>query len=301
MVTQAELDPQAILDTLGYGEGVLGITPVTGGADTAIWRVERPEGCYALRVFRAAQARDCAREAAVLGADLPGVPRPHLYATGVWRDRPAMLIGWCPGVMLFEAFLAAPQRLPALAAEFGRVQARLHAAPVPEALAAQSRHWVDWQGSGGGPLGTHLRAITSRRRSVLHFDYHPLNVLVEGEEISAVIDWTNVQVGDRRADFARTLTILRLSPAPEGLPLAAFHAALRVMEQHWRRGYREVGGTLRGLAPFYAWAGVAMINDLSPRLGRGVTEEQLAKVGAWVEYWRVRIVPRPPAAAGTLP
>ena len=288
MTASPDLDPRAILATLGYGDDIRAITPVTGGFDTAIWRVERPEGSYALRVFRATQARDFARESAVLGVTLPGVPTPRLYAADIVRDRPAMLIGWCPGEMLFTALQARPLRLPTLAAEFGRVQARLHAAPVPEPLLALSRDWIDWKQGGDGPLGERLRASATGRPAVLHGDYHPLNVLLENGHVSGVLDWTNVQVGDRRADLARTLTILRLSAPPEGFPAPLFHFDDRLLEQNWRRGYRSVAGPVGGMAPFYAWAGVAMINDLTPRLGKDVTEAQLAGVRRWVEYWSAR-------------
>ena len=283
-----DLDPRAIHAALGYGDAIRAITPVTGGMDTAIWRVDRPEGSYALRVFRSTQARDCAREAAVLGAALPGIPTPRLHAVGTWRDRPALLLGWCPGRTLAAAFQAMPLRLPTLAAEFGRVQAHLHAAPVPEALLAEQRPWFDWQGSGAGPLGARLRALAPTRPAILHFDYHPLNVLIDNHRVSAVLDWTNVHTGDRRADLARTTTILRLSPPPNGIPAPLGRLLLRLIEQNWRRGYRSVAGPLGGMAPFYAWAGVAMLNDLAPRLGKGVSAEQLAAVRGWVGYWEER-------------
>jgi aminoglycoside phosphotransferase (APT) family kinase protein len=288
MTAHPDLDPRAILATLGYGDDVRAIAPVTGGYDTAIWRVERPEGRYALRVFRPEQARACAREAAVLGATPPGVPVPRLHAQGTWHGRPAMLIGWCPGKMLVDAFAANPALLPALAAEFGRVQARLHAAPVPPALLDPRRRWFDWHNSGVGPLGERLRAVERPTPSILHLDYHPLNVLVEDGRVSAVLDWTNVNGGDRRADLARTLTILRLSPLPGDIPPLVARLALRVFEQNWRRGYRSVAGPVGGMAPFYAWAGVAMLNDLTPRLGKGITEEELAPVRRWAEYWGAR-------------
>ena len=288
MTTRAALDPRAILATLGYDDDIRAIAPVTGGMDAAIWRVDRPEGSYALRVFGPNRERDRDREVAVLAAYLPGVPLPRLYASGAWQGHPAMLIGWCPGEMLFAALQARPWQLPALAAEFGRVQAHLHAAPVPEALRELSRDWIDWKRGGDGPLGVRLRAVATERPAILHGDYHPLNVMMEGGRVGAVLDWTNVQVGDPRADLARTVTILRLSPAPEGFPVPLFHLALRLLEQNWRRGYRSVAGPLGGMAPFYAWAGVAMINDLSPRLGKDVTEGQLAAVRRWVAYWEGR-------------
>lgn len=288
MTARPDLDPQAILTSLGYGEGVRSISPVTGGMDAAIWRVERAEGSYALRVFRPQQARACSREAAVLGATLPGVPIPRLYAHGTWRDRPAMLIGWCPGKMLIDAFAANPSRLPALAAEFGRVQAHLHAAPVPPVLINPHYRWYEWHDSGAGALGERLRAVERTPPSILHLDYHPLNVLVEGGRTSAVLDWTNVNSGDRRADLARTLTILRLSPLPKEMPPVVARLVLRLFEQNWRRGYRAVADPVGGMAPFYAWAGVAMLNDFAPRIGKGVTEEELAPVRRWTDYWKAR-------------
>jgi aminoglycoside phosphotransferase (APT) family kinase protein len=44
--------------------------------------------------------------------------------------------------------------------------------------------------------------------SVLHMDYHPLNVLVNGGHISGVIDWVSAEGGDRHLDVAMTSTIL---------------------------------------------------------------------------------------------
>ena len=54
MVTP-QLDPFAVLDALGVS-GVTSATPVAGGSDTALWRVERGGEVYALRVFRPEQA-----------------------------------------------------------------------------------------------------------------------------------------------------------------------------------------------------------------------------------------------------
>jgi aminoglycoside phosphotransferase (APT) family kinase protein len=44
--------------------------------------------------------------------------------------------------------------------------------------------------------------------SVVHMDYHPLNVLVRGGRISGVIDWVSAEAGDRHLDVATTATIL---------------------------------------------------------------------------------------------
>lgn len=44
--------------------------------------------------------------------------------------------------------------------------------------------------------------------SVLHMDYHPLNVLVAGARISGIIDWVSAESGDRHLDAATTSAIL---------------------------------------------------------------------------------------------
>jgi aminoglycoside phosphotransferase (APT) family kinase protein len=49
--------------------------------------------------------------------------------------------------------------------------------------------------------------------SVLHLDFHPLNVLVHEGEVSGVIDWPNATVGDAYVDVASTVTLLTTAPA----------------------------------------------------------------------------------------
>ncbi len=63
-----------------------------------------------------------------------------------------------------------------------------------------------------------LRRLTSRagayrvaESSIVHMDYHPLNVLVDGMRVTGVIDWVNTDVGDRHLDAAMTAAILSSS------------------------------------------------------------------------------------------
>lgn len=285
------LDPRAILAALGVGDGVGAVAPVAGGMDTAIWRVERGERTYALRVFRPEQAAVAWREAVIMAAGLPGVPIPAVRAAGSWRDRPALLIDWCAGRPLLDAVRAAPRDALALARLFGEIQARLHAAAPPAALLAEGRSWIDWAGGGGPELTARLRAIDGGPARVLHLDYHPLNLLVEGRRATGLIDWANVQVGDRRADLARTVTILRLAPFGRGASAVAMRLAARLLEVGWRRGYRAVAGPLGGMAPFYAWAGTVLVHDLAAKIGRpGITLQsaELDPARRWTAHWRRR-------------
>ena len=74
MVATAALDPREILRAIGI-EDPDSVSPVTGGMDTAIWRVGHRENLYALRVFRPEQAAGIAREtAAMIAAAAAGIP-----------------------------------------------------------------------------------------------------------------------------------------------------------------------------------------------------------------------------------
>jgi aminoglycoside phosphotransferase (APT) family kinase protein len=290
-MAQVGLDPHAILAALGAAEGVTAVAPISGGWDTAIWRVERGGETYALRVFRPEQARIARREAVVMRAGVPGVPIPALHAEGMWNDRPALLIGWCVGRSLLDAIRAEPQRFWSLARAYGEMHARLHAAPAPAELVVPGRSWIDWEGSADAALGARLRAVSTGPSSILHFDFHPLNLLIAEGRVTGVIDWANVDIGDRRADLARTVTILRLAPAEPGTPPALMRFLTRALEIGWRRGYRAVAGPIGGMAPFYAWAGTLMANDLAPKIGRPgiwLQPHHLEPMHRWAAYWRER-------------
>ncbi|MDP9375569.1 MAG: phosphotransferase [Chloroflexota bacterium] len=283
-------DPLAVLDALGIADASA-VEPVSGGWDTAIWRVERGGERYALRLFRLEQAAACRHEVAAMRAAAEGgVPVPRLYAEGVWQGRPVLLLSWCPGRTLLEEVQARPWRGWTLGVAMGRMHARVHAIPAPEALRRNPDAWIDWAGPVDAALRARLLAVAPDTPALLHLDYHPLNILTDGADITAVLDWANTRAGDRRADLARTLAILRLAPPEPGAsPLLML--GRRVLERAWRRGYRQVAGRVAGMAPFYAWAGGTMARDLASKLGRpGVWLERrhLDAIEGWAAVWRRR-------------
>jgi hypothetical protein len=196
---------------------------------------------------------------------------------GTYLDRPALLTDWCTGRPLLDELRARPALVLALGVQFGRCQAAMHRIAAPPALRAT---WIAWAGPLRPGLGAYLERLTrGRPPRLLHLDYHPLNVLVQHGQVSAVLDWTNAHAGDPRADFARTLTILRLSPPYGG----AVERALRTLvEVGWRVGYGPLAGDM---APFYAWAGTAMQHDLAGRFSAATLEP----VRRWTAGWQWRV------------
>ena len=278
-------DPNAILASLGF-ERPGGTERISGGRDTAIFRVELGGELYALRVFRPGEDWVARREAEVMRAAREGgVPVPRVCAEGTWRGRAALLLSWCPGRPMAEELAARPWRAWPLGVLFGRCQAAIHGRSSPEVLRAAGRAWIDW--AGEEVLAARLRVTAPCEDSLVHLDYHPLNVMTDGERITGVLDWTNARAGDPRADYARTLTILRLDSGTAS-PLVL--AVLQVFEAGWRSGYRRITGRTSDMAPYYAWAGAVMLRDRGPRPDRpgGMTARELGRVRAWTERWRKR-------------
>jgi aminoglycoside phosphotransferase (APT) family kinase protein len=286
-VNQESSNPAAVLAALGL-VGPSRITPVTGGADATIWRVGYGDADYALRLLRADQAAMARREAVAMTAvAAAGIPVPRVLAEGSWDNRPALLLSWMPGRLLRDELGRRPWRPWALGVEFGRVQAAIHAAPVPAALCRHPVSWIEWADPDAA-LRDRLRR-SSDGEVLLHLDYHPANVLVEGSRVSAVLDWANARAGDRRADLARTAAILRFAPLA-GRPLSVAVIARRAFVAGWRHGYRGLAGRVTGMAPFYAWAAAVMRYDLAPRVGRTdlpwLTPALLAEIRRWGDGWR---------------
>lgn len=284
MKAAEQLDPNAILDALGvrnFG------TPqaVSGGQDTLIWRVEHDGQTSALRVFRPEQLSVCRREVAAMTlARAANLPVPDVCAEGIWENRPALLLSWRAGKTLLDALKKSPLSAPRLFQRFGETQARLHNVAVPLGAFPD---WIGLAGPNEAALQTHFHRLPARHQ-LLHGDFHPMNVLTDGRQITAVLDWANVLCGDPRADLARTVVLLRLSHDDTGLPpiFVRFLRALAVA--NWTRGGRQAGGNFDNMAAFYAWAGAATLEDLKDKDGRPGLDAQRARLRRWTETWKRR-------------
>ena len=288
---QDDLDPGAVLAALGVSQ-TTSITPVAGGWDTAIWRVESGGATYALRVFRADQAAQCRHEIEVMGAAAAaGLPVPGTFASATWQDRPALLLSWISGEPVLASLFSAPKHAHRLGTLFGEMQARIHAIDLPSELRSDAARWISWAGEEEQELQAWLRTLASSDQSLLHLDYHPLNVMTDGKRITGVLDWANARVGDRRADIARTASLLYLTPGNDAMRRGWMVRVRRDFIRGWREGYSVAAGGEMDMPAFHAWAGSAMIRDLRPKLGQpGVTLDQrhLDRIARWTAIWKRR-------------
>lgn len=248
----------ALLAHLGV-HGVRSISPVAGGMDTEIWRIEQGDDLTsALRIFRENQALEAAFERIAISAAAEAIAVPELRAAGTWQGRPVSLISWRDGTTLGAALLESLSRAWELGELLGQTQARLHKLPAPDGLDDFGERWSRW--AGVEP------AEGMQGRQLLHGDFHPMNVLIDEGAISGVIDWTNAGSGDPRLDAARTVVIMSAATLPDTeIGYDELEEMRSQLIEGWRAGYESVAGPLEGFQPFLTWAATVTMHDLAQK------------------------------------
>jgi Ser/Thr protein kinase RdoA (MazF antagonist) len=204
------INPTAVLQHLHFSDFLI-IQQETDGADTSIWKVMIDEGYAALRVLRPDQAEQFKFEIQALNlASSAGIPIPETVGTGTFRTHPCMLSEWIEGSSLLHA-CKDKQSLQKLGKALGRMHRRLHE-----------------------------NTMRQDDTSLLHMDYHPLNVLVDEGKIAGVIDWTNAKWGLPSEDVARTVSILICSPILDRQD-PVLKRTLRRIARWYLEGYGEIG------------------------------------------------------------
>ena len=201
------------------------------------------------------------------------VPRPHLFeADHRALGAPFLIMQRLTGGPLFaiRSFPSAFKTFSMAFFSFVRTQARLHKFdPTSAGLRDIPRSYAPADGvSAGAPLLDRVLSIIASRvengplpglreglnlvaeraarfrlssNSLVHMDYHPQNVMVEGVRVTGVIDWVNTDVGDRHLDAAMSAVILSSSAMekprwmrdnPVGNGLRASFAALYMPLYH---------------------------------------------------------------------
>jgi aminoglycoside phosphotransferase (APT) family kinase protein len=200
----------------------------------------------ALRFYQGAQANDKGRREHLtidrLSVAGYSVPHPYVFEPDAsLMGAPFMVLERLDGGPLFNprGFPEALKTFSLAFFSFVRAQVRLHRMNPGAAGLRDIPHAYDRSGMPAGtPLLDRVLAIVGERiehgplpglrdafrrlserageyrvaaQSIVHMDYHPLNVLVRGVRVTGVIDWVNADVGDRHLDSAMTAAILSSS------------------------------------------------------------------------------------------
>ena len=194
--------------------------------------------------------REAAVQAWLADRDYPAPRVLHVFAPGELLARPAQVMERAPGVTMLERVRRAPWSTPRLLRRLARLQARLHGLAVEDfppgddlvdhrlRLPRRVADELDHRGLTEAleRIDRLAAALRDAPPSVCHGDFHPLNVIVDGEDAS-VVDWTDAGVGDRHGDVARTVVLLDVAWIAAGG--AAERGALRVLGPRLARRYRR--------------------------------------------------------------
>jgi aminoglycoside phosphotransferase (APT) family kinase protein len=169
---------------------------------------------------------------------------------------PFLIMQEIHGHLLLQAMLAHPLRPLRLPALMARTHARLHVLPTEgfparageflarelrDMRAAIVRHGFRGLQPGLDWLRSH-RPAAPIVPSILHLDFHPLNLILRRNNSLAVIDWTYADLGDPHADVATTLLLLECVPAPVTGLWNRLGAAVgrRLIANWYLRSYRQL-------------------------------------------------------------
>ncbi|MFE4520124.1 phosphotransferase family protein [Kitasatospora sp. NPDC056783] len=238
---------------LAPGERIARVSALKGGWTSRMRRldIEGPDGAgpYALVLrsfvepfYRRHAPGLLAREAAVLGLlEGSAVTAARLVAVdaaGTVCEHPSLLMTLLPGGVRVAGDRHAPPRARLLAAQLAAV----HALDVGER--ERPREWQAWTAPERvvAPEGTDRAGLWERAVAViggavpayepcfLHRDFHPGNVLFDGEggreAVSGVVDWVETSWGPADLDVAHCSTALALLHGPgAGLAFADHYTA----------------------------------------------------------------------------
>lgn len=289
-------EPAAFLAALGV-EDVVEFTPLPSGmGGTLLWKVIRDTAPQqlVLRVFPDGQDHLAEREAAAHRiARAGGVPAPQVINTGRVGDDVALVMTWSPGTQVAEQILASPAQAYAIGEACGRTLATLHRTALPAGARESLGPDADWITWARGEFTDRVRALwlqppfdrLREREVLLHLDFHPENILLDGGQVSGLLDWANARLGPPEADLARSNAILWLVPQHPRIPAEA-RPAVTAYGDGLRAGHRASYGPTSDDPVFTAWALGAQLSDLERKVGTEgfwVTEAALEELRDKVE------------------
>lgn len=230
------------LGRLGFPTDVEILPLAPGLGNTEMWHIvgAGAHDDMVARIFPATNTVSAPREAlAMRAASAAGLPVPAIVAVGELDGHPALLMAHVPGETAAAALSAQPERAASIGERMGRLLGAINRIPAPAGLAPPDA-WLARAGPALLPYAERLLALPHPDR-LLHLDYHPENVLVAGDAITGVIDWTNTLPGPPHLDLGRSRAILGMVRELPDVP-AATVAVVERLEAALIAGHAAVHG-----------------------------------------------------------
>jgi aminoglycoside phosphotransferase (APT) family kinase protein len=266
-INPKQINPKEVLTTLGYVK-TSKLQRVRGGWATLLWQFKTPDGLeHVLRIYHqpAGYEEEIAwRERTALEACAKaGLPVPRIERVGKVEGFPALVLSWCPGSTLMSLIEREPWFVWRWGRLLGETQARVHAVrPPPQFLTKAPDDWIHRVTNRYTDLADYLLSLKPSTDSLIHMDFHPLNIIIKDANITGIIDWTGAAAGDPRADLARTEVTILTTPIPPSPIKPLLNFARKIFLRGWRYGYAKIAGFVPDYCPFRAWAAATFLWEL---------------------------------------
>lgn len=243
---------------LGRGFDTFIYTFALGGAVDPARRGDLVLRLYGAPEHAAKAHHEAAAQRFVAGAGYPGIAPLVVEDQAPGFGLPLMIMPFVAGGTMLQRIASNPLRTPALLSHMAALHAQLHrlpidgcplspdephsvrqmralrerAAPVSETTGvASALRWLD----------DHTPMALPEERSFTHNDFHPLNILADGDGRWFVIDWSDATVGDRGCDVARTATLLSFAyiAASSTLERVVLRAARGYLRSRYLNAYQR--------------------------------------------------------------
>lgn len=246
------------------------VLPMHGSlGGTTLWRVSPATDGAPLvaRVFTPEAEADAEREAqAMRVAAEHAVPVPAVVLLGCMDPWPVLETTFAAGQPVSDLLRQRPERAGVIGRVMGEALGRLHEISAPVSLPVCADDWLSRGSEALAPIRHLLERVPDHDR-LLHLDYHPDNVLTDGEGITVIIDWENSMPGPPHMDLARSQAVLwavrRGKLAPDAMP-----GALDDLESGLVAGHAAVAGEDPHAALSAAWGMAMTTADLAQHLGK---------------------------------
>ncbi len=244
------------------------VIEMPGATSSNLFRLDFGDRREVLRVFRAERwdipAADLSRTEIRLLEAVSDIPLPTPLPLGSLEDN-GVIMSWLPGRVVLPA-LPDAQWLKTLAATL----ADIHRSSIVVPYAYET-----WNGTGPDDrpdwwqdqnLWNSAQALTATMPSFepifIHRDYHPVNVLWEGEQISGIVDWINACMGPQGIDVAHcrlNLAIMYGLDCADAF-LAAYQAAMPGYRHDSYWDLDDALGALPDVKPYAPWSEFGLTN-----------------------------------------
>ncbi|GAA2757052.1 phosphotransferase enzyme family protein [Actinopolymorpha rutila] len=246
-----------------------------GGATGETWKVWYADTPYALRCTAPGSGIP-AQLAAMRAAGSAGLPVPEVVRHAGTARLEVVLLRWLPGRTVADVLRAGLGSAYHLGELMGAAQRELHRVPAP----AEVMDAIDARAAAPAGLVGAGESGDQSTGALLHLDWHPLNVLVDGDEVSAIVDWVNARRGHPLLDVARTYALLTVDPALAALSTAE-RDLLAELAEGWAAGYGPQAASIP--ADCLRWAGQMMLADLAGRYAHD--PDALKPLRRWTSRW----------------